>query len=426
MQPRADNPSAFGIRWWILLMLFLAMTINFLDRQVLSIVSPVLHDQLHFSDTDYSVVLFFFMFGMTMGQVPVGMLIDKYGARRGFSCLVIGWSIVGMLHSLGRTIAQFCGLRFLMGLHECGSFSAGVKVIGEWFPAKERALASGLFNSGTLVGSIVAPPLIVFITAHYGWRAAFLIPGAVGCLWVLPWLRLYWEPARHPRLTDSDRVEISRLTTHANPSGIQPRVRSLLGSGPVWGVILLRAFGGPVNQFYWYWLPLYLTQERGMSLKAIGLVAWMPFFCGGVGNIGGGWLSSALVRKGWEAVRARKAVVMLATLLCLLATLVPLAGSPASAITLICAAAFGINAMSANHMAVVSDVFPETILARVSGLTGVGDGVISMILMLCTGWVVDHFSFRPIFVAIGLMPVVALASLLLLVRSGPGTEGSRA
>ena len=281
-------------------MLFMAMTINFLDRQVLSIVSPILTKVLNISAQDYSYILFFFMFGMTMGQVPVGMLIDRYGARRGFSWLVIGWSIVGMFHSLGRTVAQFCGLRFLMGLHECGSFSAGVKVIGEWFPARERALASGLFNSGTLVGSIVAPPLIVLIASHFGWRAAFLIPGAVGCLWVIPWLRLYWEPSRHPRLTASDRQEIALLTTHANPEGIQPRVRTLLGLAPVWGVILLRAFGGPVNQFYWYWLPLYLTHERGMSLAMIGLVGGLPFFSGGVGNIGGGWLSSHLVRKGWE------------------------------------------------------------------------------------------------------------------------------
>jgi ACS family hexuronate transporter-like MFS transporter len=211
-------------------------------------------------------------------------------------------------------------------------------------------------------------------------------------------------------------------TAQVDPSVVQPRVRSLLKLRPVWGVVLLRAFTGPVSQFYWTWLPLYLSRERGMSLKEIGMVAWMPYFCGGVGNIGGGALSSLLVKRGTDPVRARKCVITMGTVLCLLATLVPLAHTPAAAVALICLEALGVNAVSVNHMAVITDIFPDAIAARVSGMTGVGDGTVTMMVILLTGVVVDHFSYSPIFILIGVMPVLALILTLALVRRLPGPQ----
>jgi ACS family hexuronate transporter-like MFS transporter len=395
-------------------MLFLNITINFLDRQVLSIVAPLLRDLYHFSDTAYGMVVACFLFGMMAGQIPVGLMLDRLGPKKGFTLMIAGWSVVGMAHSLCRSIVQFAPLRFLLGLNECGTFSGGVKVIGEWFPPAERALASGLFNSGSLAGAVIAPPLIVLIVRTLGWRAAFILPGLVGMLWIVPWLRIY-RSAPGPRRPEA-------CAGDADPgegSAPCPRLR-LLASSAVWGVVLMRAFTGPVSHFYWYWLPEYLKHARGLSLVTIGLVAWIPSVASGLGEIVGGGSSSLLVRRGWEPIRARKAVSVAFAAVCLLAVLVPAAHSPAAAIALICCSTFGNDALSATHMAVLTDLFPSEILARVTGLTGVGDNVISIAVMLGTGIVVDHFSYLPVFVAVGVMPVLAVAALLLLVPRPPG------
>lgn len=420
--PAPALPIAGGtthpIRWWILLLLFFAMEINILDRQVLSLVAPVLRDEFHLSNTDYGRILFCFLLGMTLGQIPVGMMMDRFGPRMGFSLIFIGWSLANLLHGLAGTVVQFCALRLLLGLHECGAYSGGVKVIGQWFRPEERAFAGGLFNSGSVLGAVLAPPLIVYLTGAFGWRMAFTVPSLVGLLWLIPWLLIYWDPASHPRLQRKNGREL-RHSIPAQPAPPpatrQPSIRLMLTLSPVWGVILIRAFGGPVTHFYWYWLPEYLKRERAMSLEAIGMFAWMPFLCGGIGNIGGGWLSSHLIRRGWSVNRARKTVFLLGGALCLLAAAVPVAPSAGAAIALICLASLGINAIAANLMGLIVDLFPPEVLARVSGMTGVGDGLMSMLMMLATGVVIDRFSYTPVFFAVALLPLLALTALMVLV-----------
>jgi ACS family hexuronate transporter-like MFS transporter len=387
-----------SLRWWILLLLFLAMTINFLDRQVLSLVAPVLSQQLHLSNTHYGTIVFCFMLGMTVGQIPAGMLLDRWGARFGFSFILALWSVANMAHVLARSMFSLSALRFVLGLGECGTYSGGVKVIGQWFPARSRALAAGLFNSGSLIGAIIAPPVIVYLTVHYGWTTAFLIPSSIGLLWIVPWLKIY----RPPESSAAAPVE-------------HMAIPQLLAMPAVWGVILMRTFGGPVTHFYWYWLPKYLNSERHMSLTEIGMFAWMPFFCGGLGNIGGGWFSSWLIRRNWSVNRARKTAFVLAAGLCLFALLVPAAPNAAAAMACLCLAALGINAFAANLMGLITDLFPQPVLARVSSLTGVGDGAMSMCMMCLTGVIVDRFSYLPIFMGAGLFPMLSLASLLILV-----------
>jgi MFS transporter, ACS family, hexuronate transporter len=406
---------AHPLRWWILFLLFLAITINILDRQVLSLVAPVLRDELHLSNSQYGVIVFFFLLGMTLGQIPVGILVDRIGARRSFVAILAWWSLASLLHAFARSMTHFSALRLMLGLGECGTYSGGVKVIGQWFPQRERALAAGLFNSGSLAGAIVAPPLIVFLTLRYGWQAGFLLPSAVGLLWVIPWLKTYWEPWKHPRLSQTERAQATQAT--AAQTGIAPPISTLLGIRAVWGVILMRAFGGPVTHFYWYWLPEYLKRERGMSLDMIGLFAWMPFFSGGVGNIGGGWLSSWLIARGWTVDRARKTACIAAGSLAFVAVLVPASPGATSAITLICLASLGINAFAANLMGLLTDLFPQQILAKVSGMTGLGDSGMSMLVMLLTGVVVDRVSYYPVFIGAGLFPLISITALLTLVRT---------
>jgi len=403
--------STHPFRWWILLLLFLSITINILDRQVLSVVATVLRDTLGFSNTQYAFIVFCFLLGMTVGQIPVGIIMDRKGARFGFTLIMSWWSTANLLHAFARTIAMFSGLRFLLGTAECGTYSGSVKVLGQWFSGQERALAAGIFNSGSLLGAIVAPPLIVLLMLKFGWQAAFLLPSVAGLLWLVPWLSIYWEPWRHPRLLAGGQTR-PHLATN---SSLTPPLLPLLRVPAVWAVIMMRGLAGPVTHFYWYWLPEYLKRERHMSMALIGMVAWLPFFSGGLGNIGGGWFSSWLVRRGWEVDRARKTAFVIAAVLCLTSVLVPLAPSSAWALAIICLASLGINVFAANLIGILTDLFPESILAKVSGLTGVGDGVMSMMMMVLTGITIDHYSYAWVFGAASLLPVSAVVALFLLV-----------
>ena len=418
--PAVSRSTNHPVRWWILLLLFFAMEINILDRQVLSLVAPVLRDEFQLSNTDYGRILFCFLLGMTLGQIPVGMMMDRVGPRVGFCVIFVGWSLANLLHGFAGTVVQFCMLRLLLGLNECGAYSGGVKVIGQWFRPSERAFAGGLFNSGSVIGAVLAPPLIVHLMGTVGWRGAFIIPSLVGLVWLIPWLMLYWEPERHPRLKQSGytidpQTAASPSDAPPAPLGPQPSILVLLTLAPVWGVVLIRAFGGPVTHFYWYWLPEYLKRERGMTLEAIGTFAWMPFLCGGIGNIGGGWLSSHLIKRGWSVNRARKTVFVLGGCFCVLAVTIPFAPSAGAAIAIICLASLGINAIAANLMGIIADLFPQQVLARISGMTGVGDGVVSMLMMLLAGIVIDRFSYTPVFIAVGVLPVLSLTALFVLV-----------
>ena len=398
------------LRWLILFLLFLAMAINILDRQVLSLVAPELRDRLHLSSTQYGTIVSCFLLGMTVAQIPIGALMDRVGVRLGYSMIFLWWSAANALHMGARSAAQFCALRFFLGIGESGTYSGGVKAIGHWFPPAERALAAGLFNSGSLAGAVIAPPLIVYLTLNFGWQSAFLIPSVASLIWLFPWLMIYREPSRHPCPASTARTDA-------------PSLGCLLLQRAVWGVVLMRAFGGPVTSFYWYWLPEYLKRERGMSLGMIGVWAWLPFFSGGIGNIGGGWLSGKLIDRGWTVNKARKTVLTGAVALSLLAVLVPVAPSTTGAMLLICVASLGINAFAANLMGLMTDLFPHSILARVSGLTGVGDGIMGMATMQLTGVVVDRFSYLPVFAAAGVFPLVSLAALFLFIgQIGPIQE----
>jgi ACS family hexuronate transporter-like MFS transporter len=396
------------------LLLFFAITINILDRQVLSLVAPVLREQLHLSNTQYGTIVLAFLLGMAIGQVPAGAILDRIGARIGLAVLIVWWSAANVAHAFMRTVLQFVTMRFLLGVGECGNYSAGIKVIGQWFPAERRALAAGFFNGGSLVGAIVAPPLVTYLMLRYGWQSAFLLPSVAGALWVVPWLMTYWEPWKHPALPESARQ--ATLVRQQDDDVAQPGTLELLAIPAVWGVILMRSFGAPVSHFYWYWLPEYLKHGRGMSLETIGLTAWMPFLAGGIGNIGGGWASGALMSRGWTAPSARGILLTGATIGCMPAVLVPLAPGPASALALICIASLSINVFAVNLLGVVTDLFPQRILARVMGLTGVGDNVMSMIAMQLTGIVVDRFSYTPVFIASSLLPALGLTAYFTLAR----------
>ena len=386
-------------RWQILILLLLSLTVNLLDRQVLSVLAPVIRDHLDLSNTEYSYIVLSFLLGMTLFQVPAGMLLDRCGVYVGLPALMIIWSSANALHASARTIAQFCFFRFLLGAGECGNYSAGIKVISRLFPPNSRALAGGVFNSGTLVGAFLAPPLVVAISVRFGWHAGFLLPSVMGLFWIVPWLILYRAAP------DSPAAQMST-----------PRLWPLLGRRQVWGMLLMRVMGGPVIHFYWYWLPEYLKRERTFSMEMIGLMAGVPFFFAGIGNIAGGWFSGHLMRCGWSADRSRKLTFLISSSMCMASMLVPVVPGEWAPIALISLATFGNCAYSATYIGTITDLFSEGALASLSGVTGAGEGMVNMLLVLFTGIVVDRFSYLPVFLAAGLMPMIGFLALLFIIR----------
>ena len=388
-------------------MLFLISTINSVDRLVLASVAPILTDVFHLSNQQYSYIVVAFMAGMAMGQVPAGAMLDRIGVRIGLPIILVGWSLINILHVAARQVAQFCALRLGMGVFESGNFSGGLKAIGQTMPAENRAFALGFFNSGYLLGSFLAPPVVVYTAHHFGWKSSFLLPGLIGMLWVLPWLMIYRPSPTH---------ETARETARPDGAG-KPSLRDLLKLRKTWGMIALRSTGGPVSQFYWYWLPLYFVRGRGASLEQMGTFASLAYVIGACGNLAGGYVSDWLIRRGMPVAKSRHVTFVTGALLCSTGTfLVTIANSFLLAGLLAGAAIFGLNAASCAMLAMMSDMFPVAALARVCGLAGVGENIIAIVLTLCAGIILDRFKFGVVFDAATLLPLLSIALLYLLIR----------
>jgi ACS family hexuronate transporter-like MFS transporter len=393
-----------GKRWWVLTLLFLSIAVNLFDRQVLSLMAPLIRDEFQLSNTQYSYILFFFLLGMTLFQIPVGMMIDRKGARFGLAAIMVWWSIANALHAVARNLWHFCTFRFLMGAGECGNYSGGIKVISQWFPPHERALAGGIFNAGTVIGAAAAPLLIVPIGMAYGWRWAFVLPSLLGLAWLIPWLATFRDRAEAPL----DPVEKPR------PADIS--LGALFAKRQVWGAVLVRAMGGPVTHFYWYWLPEYLKRERNFSMEEIGMTAWAPALSAGLGNVIGGGISGYLMNRGMDVDKARKTAFVLSAVLACTSMATTFVAGWLTALVAMSIATFGIATMAATHIGMLTDLFDDKVLARLTGVTGAGEGLVNMVLMVAVGAVVDRFSYGPVFVAAGLMPLLALAAVFFLVR----------
>ena len=394
--------GAINKRWWVLGLLFLSIAVNLFDRQVLSLMAPLIRDELELSNQQYSYILFFFLLGMTLFQIPAGQMIDRKGARFGLAAIMLWWSVANGLHALARNLWQFCTFRFLLGAGECGNYSGGIKVISQWFPAHERALAGGIFNAGTVIGAAAAPLIIVPIGMSWGWRSAFVIPSALGLIWLIPWL-----------LTFRDRVPEGGI---AKPGAAALPLAALFARRQVWGAVLVRALGGPVTHFYWYWLPEYLKRERNFSMEEIGMTAWAPALSAGLGNVIGGGVSGYLMRRGMSVDGARKTAFVIAAALACCSIATTFVESSMTALAAMSIATFGVATMAATHIGMLTDLFDDKVLARLTGVTGAGEGLVNMVLMVAVGVVVDRFSYGPVFVAAGLMPLLALGSVFVFVR----------
>lgn len=398
-------------RWFVLALLFAITVINFIDRQTVSVLAPVLREVLHLSNEQYGRVVAAFQFGMMTGELPMGALMDRWGVRLGLMGAVLWWSGATGFQSLTRTGTQLGVTRFWMGTGECGNYSGGMKVVARLFTKKERTLAIGIFNSGSMIGATIATPLIVYLMQHFGFRAAFLLSASLGLLWVPLWWFVYREP-----------VGGEQKTTVAGPAGSTPPsnvpLRDLITNRSLWAVMLCRFFIGPVIQFYWYWIPSYLFSVRHLTMGQLGFLGWIPFLLGDFGGFAGGWAAGWLQKRGASTYRVRQLTMYSSSILCIASLLVPLTASIAIAFLLIGIAMFADNFLSANMFGSMTDLFQERELGRVTGFSGVASGLSGLIFPLLTGVLVDRFSYAPVFFLVALMPLIGTGALFIFGRRG--------
>jgi len=401
-QDEAGKPAAKPWRRWVVLgLIFTVTVINFVDRQTLSVLAPVLRKALSLSNEQYGRIVSAFQFGMMSGEFPMGYLMDRWGARLGLAAAVFWWSAGTGAQVFARTGFQFGLVRYWMGTGECGNFSGGMKTVTRLFVKKDRTLAIGIFNSGSMIGATIAPPLIVFLMQRYGFRVAFLVPAIAGLLWIPLWRIAY---GREPERTKTE-VQAENIS-----------LRAMLKSSSSWAVMACRFFIGPVVQFYWYWIPSYLFSVRHLSIVQIGVLGWIPFFLGDAGGIVGGWFTGMLQKRGMATLKARRIAMYGSSLVCITSLTVPYMNHAGAAIMMIGVAIMADNFLSANMFAAVTDLFPDAQVGRATGLTGIAGGLSGLLFPLLTGWTVDHVSYAPVFLMVAFMPLIGTIALFALGR----------
>jgi ACS family hexuronate transporter-like MFS transporter len=417
-----------SLRWWIGGILFASTVINYIDRQTLSILAPYLKQEYHWTNVDYANIAIAFRLAYSIGQSVCGRLLDRVGTRRGLTISVTWYSIISVLTSLANSTFSFGVFRFLLGAGESANWPGASKAVSEWFPKRERGLAAALYDSGSSVGGAVAPFLILPVYLRWGWRVAFVIPGMLGFLWLIAWRRLYYLPQEHPHISDAERQMILAGTQEVATDG-KTRLRwsDLLKLPQTWGTIISKALTDPVWFFVTDWFPIYLV-AKGISLKSGLLAVWVPFLAADLGNFFGGGVSGYLIRRGWPLGAARKALVVSGGFGVLL--LIPTIFTVnLFLITLL----FGLATFSYASFSTIANVLPTDLyrsdsVASVSGLSGTGAGIGTIIAFELIGHLSDArqasgtHSFDPIVIVAGLIPFIGMILVLLLVRNTRATD----
>ena len=418
-----------SLRWWIGGLLFASTVINYIDRQTLSLLAPYLKLEFHWTNSDYANIAIAFRAAYSIGQMVFGKLMDRIGTRRGLTLTVIWYSAISMLTALANGFYSFATFRFLLGAGESANWPAATKAVSEWFPKRERALATALFDSGSSIGGAVAPFIVLAIYLRWGWRPAFMIPGTLGFLWLILWRWLYQRPEQHPRISPPELAMIAADKREAdetlNGSPV-PRWRDLLTLPQTWGTIIAKSFTDPVFFFITEWFPLYLV-AKGIELRS-GLVAvWIPFIAADVGSFFAGGLSGYLVKQGWSLGAARKLPIIYGGLGMTL--LIPTIFTTNLYLIAFLFAVVTFTYAGFTTMANVlpSDLFYSGSVASVSGLSGSGAGIGTIIAFKLIGYFSDArqatgtHSFDPIMIIAGLVPFVGMILVLLLVRNNEST-----
>jgi MFS transporter, ACS family, hexuronate transporter len=380
---------------------------------VLGILAPSLQKELGWSESDYGWITTSFTGAYAVGLILAGRLMDWLGTRKGFSLSVVCWSVAAMAHALASSVMGFCAARFALGLSEAGNFPAAIKTVAEWFPKKERALAAGVFNSGSNVGAIAAPLVVPFVAVNYGWRWAFVVTGAVGFLWLAFWLALYRRPEENARLTSAELAYI-----RSDPA--EPPVRitwaRLLLHRQTWAFAAGKFFTDPIWWFFLFWLPKFLNETYGITLLGLGPPLVVIYLAADVGSVGGGWLSSALIKRGWSVNRARKTAMLVCALAVVPIAFAARASNVWAAVALISLATAAHQGWSANLYTLVSDTFPRRAVGSVVGIGGFAGSLSAMFISTATGYLLQWTgSYVPIFFVASSAYIIALIVIHLLV-----------
>lgn len=399
----------------IIALLFLGTVVNYLDRLAIPVLAPVLQDELQLTNLQYATINSWFLFIYAGSMFVWGAVFDRVGNRAGFSVAIVIWSVAEVGHALVRGFNGLCAMRGLLGLGEAGNWPGATRTIAAWFPARQRALAMGIANTGASLGPALAPPLIIWLQLTYGWRTVFWATGLLGFAWLALWLAFYpreKKPA-DPQANLSGLSAIGPATAEGRVPPVAWRV--LLRRREVWGIVLARFFGDPIWWLYLNWLPLYLTKARGFSLKEIAAFAWAPFVAAALGALTGGATSGFLLRRGWDVNRARKAAILTGTVFMMSGILAAYAESPYVALAWLSLTLFGFQFWVSNVQTLPSDYFPVGAVGSIAGFAGTAAGAGAVIFTLWTGWMRDHdYSYTPILVTAAFLAPLATTVLFLL------------
>lgn len=392
-------------RWWIVWTLFFSTAINYINRQTLSVLAPVISKEFNLSHSELSNIFGAFQISYACMWLVGGIFLDVVGTRLGLTLAVIWWSIVSMLTSMANSAFSLGVLRFLLGIGEGMNWPGASKAVAELFPARERSVAVAIFDSGSSVGGALAALCIPVIALRFGWRSAFIFSGMLGFVWLAAWLTVSRGTLGNPRLKGSEHLNLRDFSSWSE----------LLKQRKTWGIVLGRALTDPIWWFYVFWLPQYLSDSRGFSLKQIAAFAWIPFVAADLGNFAGGFASGALIRRGMPVLRARKLICVVSCLPMLAGIPAVLIASPASSLAFICVALFGYAAWSTMGLTFPSDLFPSKVVGSITGLSGLAAGLAGTGFTLLVGTLVDRFSYLPAFVLAATAPVLATVSILILI-----------
>lgn len=433
-------PAATGVvsvakaghfRWLVCGLLFFASVINYIDRQVIGILKPTLQQQFGWTELDYGDIVFSFQLAYAIGFIFAGRLMDRLGTRVGFSIAIVLWSVAAMAHagvmsfgpgaaallavfglSYSASVAGFMTARFALGLGEAGNFPGAVKTVAEWFPRKERAFATGIFNAGTNIGALLTPLIVPIITISFGWEWAFILTGALGFVWLAAWWLLYHSPEEHKRVTPG---ELAYIRSDPPEPMTKMSWATILPHRQAWTVAVAKFMTDPIWWLYLFWIPDFLYRNHGLSLTTMGPPIVVIYLIGDVGSVGGGWLSSTLIKRGWSVNAARKT----AMLTCALAVVPIVFAANASnlwmAVGLIGLAAAAHQGWSANVYTLASDMFPKQAVGSVVGFAGMCGAIGGMLIAKITGYVLQFTgSYVPVFIIAASAYLIALLIVHLL------------
>lgn len=378
-------------RWRVVALLFAATTINYLDRQVLGLLKPTLETEFGWTESDFSHIVMAFQAAYAVSLIGFGAIIDKIGTKLGYTISVIVWSIAAVLHAFAKGTISFGFMRALLGLGEAGNFPVAIKATAEWFPKKERALATGIFNSGANIGAVVAPIMVPWILGAYGWQEAFLITGAIGFVWLFFWLKYYEIPSKQPR---ANAAEIAYIHSDDEPNtGNEAPVKwvQLFGIRQTWAFVFGKMLTDPIWWFFLYWLPSYFAEAFKLNLSKPSIELVIVYTATTIGSIGGGYLSGYLINKGWPVFKARKTSMFIFALLVMPIMLAQYTTNIWQAVFLISLAAAAHQAWSANIFTTASDMFPKKAVSSVVGIGGMAGSVGGIIFPMLVGVILDKY-----------------------------------